>query len=311
MAKVVVSSVLILACAMGLLFGCGGEPGAREFRTGIREIDRGNYVLGKTLLEKSINKRPGSDANAIAYNYVGIASWKLNQVQRAIEAFEYSRQLDPKLVDPLYNMAGVFYDGGDLVRAARLLEEAAHLDPADARPLEFLGSIHVEAGRWPEARRALFGALARSPQSPRVLTSLALVERATGGADKAIFYLMQALERKADYAPALYNLGLLYERELKDREQAAAYFRRYLEVAGSDPHADYARAVVEAAAPPAPVIPSASVPTAALRLGPPHPRPPNRLRQPYSKSQNRKHGRRRSSCPRRVPRREKAASRTR
>jgi tetratricopeptide (TPR) repeat protein len=248
---------LVALCGAAFAIGCGGEPGAREFRKGVRAIERGDYVLGKTLLENSINQRPGSDANAIAYNYLGIASWHLNQIQRAIEAFEYSRQLDPKRVDPAYNLAAVLYDGGELARAVALLEEAAQVDPADPRSLEFLGSIHLKARKWPEARRALFGALARAPQSPRVLTALALVENSTGSADKAIFYLMQALERKPDYAPALFNLGILYARELKDDEQAVAYFRRYLDVAGADPHANYARGVIEAAVPARGVIEAA------------------------------------------------------
>ena len=118
-------------------------------------------------------------------------------------------------------------------------------DPADSRSLEFLGSIYTQVGKWQEARRALFGALARSPQSPRVLTALAIAEIHTSGADKAIFYLMQALERKTDYAPALFNLGVIYLRQMKDKAQAAAYFKKYIEVAGNDPHADYARLIIE------------------------------------------------------------------
>ena len=228
-----------------MVLGCGGGPGEREFRNGIREYERGSYVRAKTLLEKSINERPGSGANAAAYNYLGLAEWKLGQLQRAMEAFEYSRSLNPALVEPTYNLAAILYESGDIARAATLLEEAALADPADSRSLEFLGSIYMQAGKWQEARRVLFGALARSPQSPRVLTALALAEIHASGADKAIFYLMQALERKTDYAPALFNLGVIYLQEMKDKAQATAYFKKYIEVAGNDPHADYARRIVE------------------------------------------------------------------
>ena len=230
---------------LGVVLGCGGGPGERELRNGIREYERGRYVRAKTLIEKSINERPGSGANAAAYNYLGLAEWKLGQLQRAIDAFESSRSLNPALVEPTYNLAAILYESGALGRAATLFDEAALADPADSRSLEFLGSIYTQAGKWQEARHALFGALARSPQSPRVLTALAVAEIHTSGADKAIFYLMQALERKTDYAPALFNLGVIYLQQMKDKAEAAAYFKKYIEVAGNDPHADYARLVIE------------------------------------------------------------------
>jgi tetratricopeptide (TPR) repeat protein len=230
---------------LGEGLGCGGGPGERKFQNGIREYERGSYVRAKTLFEKSINERPGSGANAAAYNYLGLAEWKLGQLQRAIDAFEYSRRLNPALVEPTYNLAAILYESGDLSRVTILLDEAALADPSDSRALEFLGSIYTRAGKWQEARRVLFGALARSPQSPRVLTALAMAEIHASGADKAIFYLMQALEKKTDYAPALFNLGVIYWQDMKDKAQAAAYFKKYIEVEGSNPHADYARRAVE------------------------------------------------------------------
>ena len=269
----------------GMLFGCGGDPGEKAFRAGLQEIDRGHYVRGKALLEKSISQRPGSEANAVAHLYLGYASWKLGQVSRASESFEYARRLGPTLFEAPYNLAVLRLDSGDDAKAIPLFEEAAAADRADPRPLEFLGALHLQSGKWPEARRALFGALARAPQSPRILTALALVENAAGNPDKAVFYLMHALEKKQDYLPALYNLGLLYGAALKDREQAAAYLRQYLERAGTDPHAESARAALaalaggppKAAPPPAPAVtaavtaaataPAASLPVTTASVG--------------------------------------------
>lgn len=264
------------AVLLALFLGCGGPPGEREFKAGVKEIGRGNYVSGKNLLEKSINRRPGSPLNADAYNYVGYAAWKLGQVQPAIEAFEESRRLDPKRAEPAYNLAVLLFESGEATRAEVLLEQAALADPADPRALEFLGAIHAKAGRWPEARRSLFAALARAPKSARILTALAVVENHTGGADKAIFYLMQALDRQPDYAPALFNLGLLYRQDLKDDRQSQAYFRKYLEVAGDDPHAAAAREMLEEMTPAPPVAAPAPAqpPAAALAPAPAEPSAP-------------------------------------
>jgi tetratricopeptide (TPR) repeat protein len=240
MRKSLIITCLTLGMAAILFFGCGGEPGEREFKRGLKEVARGNYVRARTLLEKSLSLRPGSDANAAVYNYIGIISFRLGQIEQAQEAFETSRRLDPEFADPIYNLGVLMDKGGDSTRAVSLLEEAASLASTDSRAQEYIGSIYIRNGKWPEARRALFGALARAPQSGRVLTALALIEAYSGNADKAIFYLMQALEKNRDYAPALYNLGVLYERELKDREQAKAFYKKFLNVEKKGPHAEQA-----------------------------------------------------------------------
>ncbi len=258
-------ALLLGGAILGAVLGCGGGPGVSEYRNGVREYERGSYVRAKALFEKSINERPGSAENAAAYNYIGLAEWKLGQLQRAIEAFEYSRSMDPSLVEPKYNLAAILYESGDLSRAAILLDEAALADPADARPLEFLGSIYMQAGKWQDARRVLFGALARAPQSPRVLAALALAEMHASGADKAVFYLMQALERQTDYPPALFNLGVIYLQDLKDKAQATAYFKKYLEVAGDDPHKEYASRIIEDLTG-VPAAPVALVPVATVSV---------------------------------------------
>ncbi|OGV41278.1 MAG: hypothetical protein A2X46_01800 [Lentisphaerae bacterium GWF2_57_35] len=247
-----------------LFFGCGGEPGEREFQRGLKEASRGNYVRARTLLEKSLSLRPGSEANASVYNYMGIISFRLGQMEQARQAFESSRQSDPTFSEPAYNLGVLTDKSGDAARAITLLEEAAALAPSDTRAQEYVAAIHVRNGKWPEARRALFGALARAPQSSRVLTSLALLEAYSGSADKAVFYLMQALDKNPHYAPALFNLGVLYERDLGDRDQAREFYKNFLEVEKSGPFADQARQALDemsvalAAAPPVESAPAAA-----------------------------------------------------
>ena len=256
------TSILIaLVCVGALGFmpgGCGGEPGEREFKAGVREIEQGNYVRGRSLLEKSINKRPGSEYNPVAYHYMGVASYKLGQVQQAIESFEQSRLQNPDLPETAYNLGILLFEGGDIWQAASLLEQSARLNTADTRPLEYLGQLYIKNEKWAEARRILFEALGRNPQSPRILTALAVTEYFRSGSDMGVFYLMQALEKKSDYAPALYDLGVIHMREGKNTEQAIAYLKKFLEVAPKDAHAEFAGKALQdleqaAAAVPSPV----------------------------------------------------------
>ncbi len=229
-----------------LLVACAGQPGEREFNSGVRELKRGQYVRAKTLLEKSISLRPGSDANALAYNYLGLADFNLGLAPEAQEAFENSRRLSPLLADPVYNLGVLLAANGDAARATRVLGEAALIDPSDTRALEYLGSLHVARKQWPEARRALYAALDRSPQSARILTAIANIELGAGAPDQAVVTLMKALEKNSRYAPALFNLAVIYQTTLKDEAQAASYFDKFVRSAdGDDEHVAYARAAME------------------------------------------------------------------
>lgn len=253
-----------------LIAGCGGAPGEREYRAGIAELAAGRYVRAKALLEKSIIRRPASAENARAGNLLGLIHWRLGQVEAAREAFESARRYDPARPEPVYNLAVLVYRSGDLPRALELFTEAALLDPGGTRAQEFRAALLIGQRKWPEAQRELHGALARDPRSPSILTALAMVEQGAGRPTQAVFYLMRALEAQPGYAPALYNLARLHRDDLRDPEQARAYYARYLEGGASGPPADEARKYLSAAAPETPAAPAAPPPAAPA--GPPPPR---------------------------------------
>lgn len=237
--------ILALMAVLGAVFvACSAAPGEREYKAGVRELRRGQYVRAKALLEKSIQQRPASEANAAAYNYLGLASAQLGLTAEAVEAFENSRRLSPAVADPAYNLGLLLMEHGDAARAVRAFSDAATLDPNDTRALECLGEIYTRARQWPEARRALYSALNRAPQSERVLTAIARVEAESGAPDQAVVTLLKALEQNASYAPAFFNLGLAYE-SLTNVEAAAGNFQRFIDSKqGSDAQREYARAAL-------------------------------------------------------------------
>lgn len=256
--------ITLLLTVFGLAAGsCSKAPGDQEFDRGVYELKRGNHVRAKALFEKAITKRPGSEKNALAYNYLGVAAWNLGQYQAAQEAFEDCRRLSPTLAEPVYNLGVLLAASGDSARAAKLFEEAARMDERDTRALEQLGRLYTERKQWVEARRAYYAALARAPESARILTAIAVVDLKDSGPQKAIESLVLALEKNSRYAPALFNLGLIYDSWLSDRSHARSYFKRLLSAAPKGPAADYARQVLDrrdASAAPAPAPPVAPVP---------------------------------------------------
>ena len=70
---------------------------------------------------------------------------------------------------------------------------------------------------------------------------MALVQVKAGKADQAKALLKQAIETDPGYPPALYDMAILSRDTAQNPDEAGKYFRRYLNVAGSDPHTIDAR----------------------------------------------------------------------
>lgn len=260
-------------CALLLLAAasCSRPPGEWEFDRGLRELQRGRYVQARTLLEQAIAHRPGHAANPVAYNFLGVACWKLGQIEAARGAFEDSLRLDPRQAEAAYNLGVALAEAGDHERATRLLTTAASLRPQETRALEYLSQMQLRLSQWPEARRSVYAALARAPQSAPLYSALAQVEWGAGDTNGALTSLMKALELKADYAPALFSLGAAH-REMGHRDDAAAYFKKFMAAAPpGDPRLATARGVLDVPTAEAAPSPVTQVPTPPIRTNVPAP----------------------------------------
>jgi tetratricopeptide (TPR) repeat protein len=102
----------------------------------------------------------------------------------------------------------------------------------------------MQRGQWAVARNTLYAALDRDPRSPRIHNALAVVHTELGQAAEAMEALMLALEADTRYAPALFNLAVLYDTRLADGDQARAFYKRFISAAPRDPRAEAARAAL-------------------------------------------------------------------
>lgn len=239
--------IVLIASAMltAALLSCGRHPGEREYNQGLRELEAGRWVRAKNLFEKAISRRPGSRESAAACNGLGIANWHLKQIEAAVQAFEESLRLDPEFMEPSFNLGVLLYRSGDADQALRRLEEAALNDKDGTRALEYAAYICMQMEDWSEARRMLQRAGSRSASSPRIATMLSLADMKLAGTEMAGFHLMQALDKNAEYGPALYNLGLLHKDYLKNPAQAFSFFSQYVDLNPEGPRAEAAKAHLE------------------------------------------------------------------
>ncbi len=233
--NVIKTSAASLLLAVFFMAGCGSEPGERQLREGKEALRDGEYVVAKTWFENTISGNTDSRVKLKAYNYLGVACWKLNELREALQAFESAREIDPEYMNAIYNLGLLKLETGDSERAAELIEEAAMLSPNDQRALEYLGAIYMRNRRWEDARRTYINATEIKPNSARILTAAGLAELNMQRFDEAERLWYKALEADPDFAPALYNLALLKIRITGEIEEGAIYADRFFteETSGS------------------------------------------------------------------------------
>ncbi|MFL5304882.1 MAG: tetratricopeptide repeat protein [Polyangia bacterium] len=155
------------------------------------------FELAETALRKAADLDPKS---AFVWNNLGLAAFERGHDQEAFLDFQKASELDPKYVEARLNKAVVYLDCGDYKHARQDLEKAVEIDPND----------------------------------PESQVALGVAARGDGKLDQARKAYERALDIEPDYAPALFDLGVLYMDFDKDPAKAKDMFGRYLQAAGKN-----------------------------------------------------------------------------
>jgi tetratricopeptide (TPR) repeat protein len=106
--------------------------------------------------------------------------------------------------------------------------------PQFAGPQLNLGLLYLQASRLPDAETAFKAALQMSPSNPIAGDELGIVERKLGKFTEAEAAYLHAIAAEPNYAPAHFNLGVLYDLYLAEPQKALEQFERYIEIAGEN-----------------------------------------------------------------------------
>ncbi len=186
--------------------GCGNHT-EKSLQKGMDKISKGDYNAAARILEKAAEENP---QNASIQCNLGIAYCKLERLEEAVAA----------------------------------LKNADTLSGNDSAPLEFIGQIYVKENKFDNAQLAFKLALERNPNSARILTSLAVVEYYRGEFYNCEQFLKQAIQVDKDYAPALFNLAIMYRSRIGGKSKAEFFFSRYIKVAPNGPRKNIASGFV-------------------------------------------------------------------
>ncbi len=254
--------------AVTLLSGCS-PPGARALLAGKKLLEGGDYQ-GAAEQFKLATVLLGN-TNAQAFNYLGLASHQAGQTVEAERAYRRALALNPDLAEARYNLGCLFLAENKLdqakaeltaytLRQGKSIDGWLRLGAAQLRSRDFLG-----------ADKSFGEALRLGPQDPEALTGLGLVRlQHNRSAREAADFFSRALKAQPDYRPALLNLAVVAQENLKDRQLALRAYRTYLNLKPPGEKYDAVKVVVaqleQELAPPAVAAAVVTVPTAPMAV---------------------------------------------
>jgi tetratricopeptide (TPR) repeat protein len=142
--------------------------------------------------------------------------------------------------DTLFEQAQAAEHVQDFETAIRLYRKIMKLDPTDPAAPFNLGNILYSTGKKIEAEVAYRAAIKVDPGFTEAWYNLADVLEDQGRIGGAIDCLKRALSIDPNYANAIFNLALVLQSR-EDTAEAAAYWRRYLELDTASPWATRAK----------------------------------------------------------------------
>ena len=126
-------------------------------------------------------------------------------------------------------------DTGHYAPARRYFEEAMALRPNVARTHYYVGRLDKVEGELQQAAAHFEHAHRLDPTDPDALVEMGLLLERAGKHDRAHKAYRRALQHAPTHPGAHFWLGRWFERIGQDRQVSAQYYRRYLELGGSDP----------------------------------------------------------------------------
>jgi serine/threonine protein kinase/Flp pilus assembly protein TadD len=162
----------------------------------------------------------------------GLLNQTAGQYEKALDDYRRALDLEPRSVDALLGIAGV-YDKFDMPdRAVEAYNRAIHLDPGYYWPYEVQGVFFYRRGRYPEAAEQFQQVIERAPGMFKPYSNLGAALMDLGKYDEAEQSLVQSLKLR-ETAPALNNMGAIRAFQKRDSE-AVEYYERAVAINPSD-----------------------------------------------------------------------------
>jgi tetratricopeptide (TPR) repeat protein len=143
-----------------------------------------NFATSELRERVSVIAKPGPSADEWLASALEYEAYYETRAE-AIDAYDHALCIDPQKLDALLNCGTLFYEEGNLKRAAEYFERALQADPDNALAHFNLGSVLEEVGRLEAARLHLRHAVRLDPSYPDAHYNLAFVCEKLGAINEA------------------------------------------------------------------------------------------------------------------------------
>lgn len=207
-----VKGVLVLACVAAVaLCGCG-KTESEAYRTGIEEINAGNYYAAIDAFTEVVGNEDESDRNKVdALLYTAEANLMLEQEEEAVTAYKKALEYDPKSTRLLLVLGNVLQGQGKVEEAIEYFEMAVSY--GDESVLPAVGAAYISMDCFEEAKTVLLRYVKNNPLDVKANYYLSKCSYELGETDAALMYVENALmAANGDYDDLLlYQAAVLYE----------------------------------------------------------------------------------------------------
>jgi tetratricopeptide (TPR) repeat protein len=211
------------------------DPNDAEMRARYAQVLREAGELDRALEQSRMLLAQGGASTenvartVVAYNSLGLTYYKMGKLDLAETAFRKAADLDGKSAFVWNNLGLVAFDRGHDQEAFLNFQRASELDPKYLQARLNKASVYLDCGDYKRAHDELVEAVRIEPNDAEAQVALGVAARGAGKLDEARRAYERALDLEEDYAPALFDLGVLYMDFDKDKAKAKTYLTQYMQ----------------------------------------------------------------------------------
>jgi tetratricopeptide (TPR) repeat protein len=188
--------------------------GQTTLERGMRAFDRGDYGEAARLFEEAHRSSTRCDISF----FLGMARYRLRQMDAALIAFQSAVQCDSRLVLAHVALAEAYSETENRDEALKAYTNALRVDPNNDAALRGAASIYLELEHPAQAVPLLEMLVRVSPSDPHAHSELAAAYFGSGNMEGAEKHYQDALRLEPNQLSALLGLGYILVRRGEDQE---------------------------------------------------------------------------------------------
>ena len=207
--------------------------GQTALEQGERAFEAGNYAEAARLFEAAHKQSPRCDV----LFFLGMAQYRMKQVDAALISFQAAVQCDPKLAFAYLGLAEAYAERGNDDEALAAYAQVLKLEPKNPDALRGAGELYLRGKVYGKAVDALETLTKLEPANPQAHADLGAAYYGAGNQDEAEAQYQAALRIKPNHASAMLGLANIYLRKGKE-DQAIAVLQKLVKLVPNayEPH---------------------------------------------------------------------------